>query len=158
MAELTAIQPLLAAVPMLCVSLVQGAATPLGMIFNRNHRDWHTADAQDDLPQTKSGIQLNKESHQPHGGNLGLVPRIPVGTPRALANHPLESKNPDSRHKAETDHAHAVTQEADEVRGGGRGPVLRVAQTHTHRSALTRAGWTPAFAADAVEKSARVKA
>jgi hypothetical protein len=31
------------AVLMLCVSLVQGAATTLGMILNRTHRDWQVA-------------------------------------------------------------------------------------------------------------------
>ncbi len=45
------------AVLMLCVSLVQGAATTLGMIFNRTHRDWHTETAHEDLPQAKSGNQ-----------------------------------------------------------------------------------------------------
>ena len=54
------------AVLMLCVSLVQGARTTLGMIYKRNHRDWHTAEAQEDLPQATSGIHL-KESDHPRG-------------------------------------------------------------------------------------------
>ena len=56
-AKLTAIQPLLGAVLMLCVSLVQGAATTLGMIFKRRSRDWHTETAHEDLPQATSGIR-----------------------------------------------------------------------------------------------------
>jgi hypothetical protein len=48
--DLTAIQPLLGAVLMLCVSLVQGARTTLGMIFNRSLRDWHTVTAREVPP------------------------------------------------------------------------------------------------------------
>jgi len=58
---------------MLCVSLVHHVATRLGMISNRTRRDWHTETAQEVLPQTKSGIQL-QESHHPHRVILGLVP------------------------------------------------------------------------------------
>jgi hypothetical protein len=59
------------AVLMLCVSLVQGAATTLGMIFNCNRRDWHTAIAHEDLPQAKSGIQTLKASN-PAAGTGGM--------------------------------------------------------------------------------------
>ena len=90
------------AVLMRFVSLVQGARTTLGMIFNRNHRDWHMEDAQDDLPQAKSGIQL-QESNPTHGVILGLVPRIPVGSPRGLSIDPREAINQDSRVKPEND-------------------------------------------------------
>ena len=64
------------AVLMLCVSLVQGVATTLGMIFNGRDRDWHTDDAREDLPQATSGIHSKKESQPTHGVILGLVPRI----------------------------------------------------------------------------------
>jgi len=100
--NLTAIQPLLGAVLMLCVSLVQGARTTLGMIFQRTHRDWHTADTHDDPPQAKSGIQ-SQESHTTHGVILGLFPRISVGTSRGLSIDPLDTNKEDSRHKAEND-------------------------------------------------------
>jgi hypothetical protein len=50
------------AVLMLFVELVQGVAATLGMIFNRNHRDWHTADACEDLPQAKDDIQLRDDT------------------------------------------------------------------------------------------------
>jgi hypothetical protein len=102
-AILSAIQPLLGAVLMLCVSLVQGAATTLGMIFNRTNRDWHTDDAHEDLPQATSGIYLKRD--------------------------PATGKPPVQRIPRE-----------------GGDPVLRAAQTHTHRSALTRADQTPACA------------
>jgi hypothetical protein len=90
------------AVLLLCVRLVHGVATTLGMIFKRTRRDWHTADAGEDLPQAKSDIHL-KESNSTHGVILGLVPRISVGTPRGLSVAPLEIRNQDSRHKAEND-------------------------------------------------------
>jgi hypothetical protein len=50
------------AVLMLFAELVQGVATTLGMIFNRTRRDWHTADAREDLPQAKSDIQLRDDT------------------------------------------------------------------------------------------------
>lgn len=50
------IQLLLEAVLCVLVSLVQGARTTRGMIFNRTHGDWHTTSAQEDLPQATSGI------------------------------------------------------------------------------------------------------
>jgi hypothetical protein len=62
MGSLAAIQPLLAAVLMLCVSLVQAAATTLRMILNRKPRDWHTGPAQDDPPQATSGTHLTKDN------------------------------------------------------------------------------------------------
>jgi hypothetical protein len=96
------LQHWLHAVLMLFVELVQGVATTLGMIFNRNHRDWHTADACEDLPQAKSDIQLRKD-HTTHGVILGLVPRISVGSARGLSTIPLETHNRDSRHKPEND-------------------------------------------------------
>ena len=156
--DLTAIQPLLAAVLMLCVSLVQGAATTLSMIFKRNRRDWHTIIAREALPQAKSGIS-SQGTKLTHGVILGLVPRIPVGSSRGLANDPHEAINQGARHKAERDSVDAAPSrmEADplvRVPCGGRGPALREAQTHAHRSALTRADQTPACAGDAVERLA----
>jgi hypothetical protein len=148
--DFTAFQPLLDAVLMLWVSLVQGAVTTLQMIFNRLLRDWHTKTAHEALPQATSGIQLQERTHT-HGVILGLVPRISVGTPRGLAIDPLETHNRDSRHKAENDTAvvAAPGMETDlliRVPREGGDPVLRAAQTHTHRSALTRADQTPACA------------
>jgi hypothetical protein len=96
------LQHWLHAVLMLFVELVHGVATTLGMIFKRTRRDWHTADAREDLPQAKSDIHI-KESNSTHGVILGLVPGISVGTPRGLSVAPLEIRNKDSRHKAEND-------------------------------------------------------
>jgi len=95
------------AVLMRFVSLVQGARTTLGMIFKRNHRDWHTETAHDALPQAKSGNQF-LESNTTHGVILGLVPRISVGTPRGLSIDPREAINQDARHKAERDSVDAA--------------------------------------------------
>ena len=92
------------AVLMLCVSLVQGARTTLGMIFKRTHRDWHTGHAHEDLPQATSGNQL-QETNPTHGVILGLVPRLPVGSPRGLTIDPREAINQDSRVKPENDSA-----------------------------------------------------
>ena len=99
------------AVLMLCVSLVQGAATTLGMIFNRTHRDWHTVDADENLPQATSGIHLQESSHT-HGVILGLVPRIPVGSSRGLATIPHEAINQDARLKAGHDSVDVARAEA----------------------------------------------
>ena len=101
------IQLLLEAVLCVFVSLVQGAATTLGMIFKRTSRDWHTAIAHEDLPQATSGIQFQDNNHT-HGVILGLVPRIPVGTPWGLSIDPHEAINQDARHKAERDAVYAA--------------------------------------------------
>jgi len=61
------------AVLMLCVSLVQGARTTLGMIFNRTHRDWHTTSAHEDLPRATSGIQFGDISTS--GAAVLRIPR-----------------------------------------------------------------------------------
>jgi hypothetical protein len=134
---------------MLCVSLVQGAATTLGMIFNRTRRDWHTTSANEDLPQATSSKQ-SQESNTTHGVILGQAkrdPRISVGPSRGLANDPLETNNRDSRHKAENHPAlaDASGMEADKVRvpGAGRGPALRTTQAHIRKSALTYPGQVP---------------
>jgi hypothetical protein len=81
------LQHWLHAVLMLFVELVQGVATTLGMIFNRTRRDWHTADAREDLPQAKSDIHL-KEANTTHGVILGLVPRISVRSAGGIAEVP----------------------------------------------------------------------
>ncbi len=101
-AILTAIQPLLGAVLMLRVSLVQGVVTTLRKIFKRNHRDWHTESACENLPQATSGNSSQGTNHT-HGVILGLDPRISVGSSRGLASIPHETSNQDSRHKAEND-------------------------------------------------------
>ena len=101
-AILSAIQPLLGAVLMLCVGLVQGARTTLRMIFNRSHRDWHTDTAHEDLPQATSGISY-QGPNSTHGVILALVPRISVGPSRGLEVDALETLNKDARHKAERD-------------------------------------------------------
>jgi hypothetical protein len=97
------LQRWLHAVLMLFAELVQGVATTLGMGFNRTRRDWHTADAREDLPQAKSDIHLKKETNTTHGVILGLVPRISVGSSRGLTAIPLETQNRDSRDKPEND-------------------------------------------------------
>ena len=88
------------AVLMLCVSLVHRAATTLGMIFKCNHRDWHTADADEALPQETSG-NSTQGTNPTHGVILGLVSRISVGAPRGLSIDPREAINQDSRVKPE---------------------------------------------------------
>ena len=50
--------PLLAAVLMLCVSLVHRAATTLGMWRRSGQRDWHTQSETSALPQTKPDIYI----------------------------------------------------------------------------------------------------
>ena len=68
------------AVLMLCVSLVQGAATTLGMILNRNRRDWHTEDAHEVLPpgdvrhSNPEGIQPGRRDRPNGSGPLGPRP------------------------------------------------------------------------------------
>ena len=46
---------LMEAVLLLCVSLVQGVRSTLRMIIAYVHRDWHTTDASEALPQETSG-------------------------------------------------------------------------------------------------------
>ena len=87
------------AVLLLCVSLVQGAASTLKMIRARFHRDWHTTDASKDLPQATSSKQLETDLSTVI---LGPVPRIPVvagaGSPEFL-----RGSNRGSRDKPEND-------------------------------------------------------
>ena len=124
--NLAAIQPLLAAVLMLCVSLVQGAVTTLKMIFNRRPRDWHTDDAREALPQATSGTS-SQGPITTHGVILGLVPRISVGTPRGLTVIPLETHNRDSRHKAENDTAPVAARTSAPPPNGGGAPSAPIA-------------------------------
>ena len=74
MGSLAAIQPLLDAVLMLCVSLVQAAATTLRMILNRKPRDWHTGPAYEGLAQATSGNHTKDPSGL--GSILSLAPII----------------------------------------------------------------------------------
>ena len=141
------------AVLMLCVSLVHRAATTLGMIFKCNHRDWHTADADEALPQETSG-NSTQGTNPTHGVILGLVPRIPVGSSRGLANDPLDTRNQDARVKPEHDSVDvaATRSSTPPPNGGGAsrtepttpGVGDRPHDTHrqdraTHRPHLTRA-------------------
>ena len=119
------------AVLMLCVSLVQGAATTLGMIFKRNYRDWHTETAHEDLPQAKSGIQLQESTHT-HGVILGLVPRIPVGSSRGLSIDPHETHNRDSRDEPENDSADVASTGANPVIPDARKACEPEPRGHTH--------------------------
>ena len=93
---------LLQAVLMLCVSLVQGVTTTLGMIFKRTHHDWHTDRTHEDLPQATYANHL-KEHTNTHRVILGLAPRISGGPSRGPAVDPLETHNRESRHKAQND-------------------------------------------------------
>ena len=160
MGSLAAIQPLLGAALMLCVSLVQTAATTLGMILNRRSRDWHTQATHEALPQATSGP--HSQGTDTPRVMLGPVPSISVGTPQGLADIPRETINRDARHTGEPDTVD-VTRSGMEawplacVPGGGRDPVLREAQTRDHRSALTRAAWAPACARNTVERFAPTK-
>jgi len=73
MGSLAAIQPLLGAVLMLCVSLVQAAATTLRMILNRRRPDWHRQATDKDLPQATSGNHTKDPSGL--GSILSLAPQ-----------------------------------------------------------------------------------
>jgi len=75
MGSLAAIQPLLGAVLMLCVSLVQAAATTLRMILNRRRPDWHRQATHKDLPQATSGHHTKDPSGLP-GSIPSLAPLI----------------------------------------------------------------------------------
>ena len=78
MGSLAAIQPLLGAVLMLCVSLVQAAATTLRMILNRRRPDWHRQATDKDLPQATSG-----NHHKDPSGLPGSIPsRAPLIAPQ----------------------------------------------------------------------------
>ena len=75
---------LMEAVLLLCVSLVQSAAT-VRMIFNPNARDWHTRAGHEALPQPTTGSH-QQEAHvsQPSfsGKAEGRIPGIPVVPPQ----------------------------------------------------------------------------
>ena len=120
------------------VSLVQGARTTLGMIFKCNHRDWHTADAHEDLPQATSGIQL-QDNNPTHGVILGLVPRISVGTPRGLSIDPREAINQDSRVKPENDSVDVAPTQATSVIPGEGAQRRRPGTQGRHIQASPRA-------------------
>ena len=92
------------AVLLLCVRLVHGVVTTLGMWWRVGRRDWHTSSDGSALPQAKSDNHLQKDTST-HGVILGLVPRISVGTSRGLSIDPLETHNRDSRDKPENDTA-----------------------------------------------------
>ena len=113
------------AVLMLCVSLVQGAATTLQMWRRARQRDWHTQSGASALPQAKSGIS-SQGTNPTHGVILGLVPRISVGTPRGLSIDPHEAINQDARHKAERD-------------SGDSAPTKAISR-HSGRTRSVRAG------------------
>ena len=102
MGSLAAIQRLLGAVLMLCVSLVQAAATTLRMILNRRLPDWHRQATHEGLPQATSGPQSQGTS-TPHGVMLGPVPSISVEPTRGFAVDPRDTDNRDSRDKPEND-------------------------------------------------------
>jgi hypothetical protein len=144
---------------MLFVELVHRAATTLGMILNRRHRDWHTDDAHEDLPQAKHGIHL-QERTQTYGVILGQAkrdPRISVGPTRGLAIIPHDAINRDARHKGEHDtvddapsratlplsfRTHALRQaQGERVRAGTQGRRAHLRQTAPgFPLALTRVG------------------
>jgi hypothetical protein len=157
--SLAAIQPLLDAVLMLCVSLVHHAATTFRMIFTRRTRDWHTGPAHEALPQATSGPHLQKDTLHPHGVMLGPVPSISVGTAKGLTIDPLETRNRDARHKGEHDSVAfaPLRMEAGplaRIPGAGRHPALRAAQTHAHRRVLMSAVRNPALVGDRNERVA----
>ena len=113
------------AVLMLCVSLVQGAATTLGMIFNRSHRDWHTETAHEALPQATSGISSQGTQLHPrsHSRASEARPENLCGPSRGLASDPLETNNRHSRHKAENDPARVTRRHTSSPPPSGRGAV-----------------------------------
>jgi hypothetical protein len=123
------IQPLLEAVLCALVMIVSNVAAMFGMGFNHRRRDWHTTDAQEVLPQTRPDIQFRE--------NSGTASR------RLAVNAQRQTQTLTQI----TSRATHTRQEADKVRvpGEGRGPVLRAAQTRSHRSALTRAHQTYAL-------------
>ena len=90
------------AVLLLCVSLVQGAASTLKMIFVRKTRDWHTGSAREALPQATSSnptpgtnigppgsrpaVDAQRRTHSTQRDGGGLSIRTPVIP--AEARHP----------------------------------------------------------------------
>jgi len=95
------------AVLMLCVSLVQGVRTTLGMWRRIRRRDWHTQSDISALPHAKSGIS-SQGTKLTQGVILGLVPRISAGSSRGLSIDPRKAINQDARHKAERDSVDVV--------------------------------------------------
>ena len=81
------IQLLLEAALRVLVSLVQGIASTLQMIFNRSPRDWHTSAAQEVLPRETSDIRAStfilRDDHRSASIPQDEVGgRIHKGTPR----------------------------------------------------------------------------
>jgi hypothetical protein len=57
------------------VSLGQGTASRLGMIFNRTHSNWRTQTAREDLPHAASGISSHRR--RTTDGAVSLQERAP---------------------------------------------------------------------------------
>jgi hypothetical protein len=85
------IQLLLEAALCAFVSLVQGVAATLGMIFNRTHRDWHTTAVYEGLPQAKSDIQTRE-----------TTPAENTGHPTALMVSSMRSVRPSNHERVLT--------------------------------------------------------
>jgi hypothetical protein len=82
------------AVLMLCVSLVQGVATTLGMGRIHRTRECHTTPMPASLPQAKPDTQSDKETNSTHGVIVGPVPIISVGAATGLSIDPPRNKQP----------------------------------------------------------------
>jgi len=118
------------------VSLVHRAAATLGMIFKRHHRDWHTENAREDLPQektcpkrrpafnstrphtppTESCSALSRDPLLAHRGDATSLPSKP--TTKILGSRPsmtplvsLDPDEPSRCHSGRTRSVRAGTQE-----------------------------------------------
>jgi hypothetical protein len=71
------------AVLLLCVRLVHGVATTLGMWRRVEQRDWHTQSGSSALPQAKSDIQLRNDTAVVAATRTSPPPPNGGGAPRA---------------------------------------------------------------------------
>jgi hypothetical protein len=80
------LQRWLNAVLLLCVRLVHGVATTLGMWRRVEQRDWHTQSGSSALPQAKSDIQLRDDTAVVAATRPNAPPPNGGGAPRTMLN------------------------------------------------------------------------
>ena len=154
------IQLLLEAVACAFVCLVETVRATFGMRFNRRDHDWHMTPAHDALPQTKPDTHQKASHHQQRSfsGKRSASRESWLETPWGQTDIPLETRNRDSRHKAENDTVEAATIVANRddleacllarIPGAGRDPAS------AQRALLTRTTVIPAEARKRVRNDA----
>ena len=125
MGSLAAIQPLLDAVLMLCVSLVQAAATTLRMILNRRRPDWHRQATHEGLPQATSGNHYKDPSGLP-GSILSLAPLIAPQQAQPLL--PRQGGGPKGRGRLQQQQQQQRSQHGPPGQGQGSVGLFKVAR------------------------------